>query len=112
MHAAIGALSLQPELLLIDGNRFRPYASIRHQCVIDGDAIYMEIAAASILAKTYRDEIMQQLHAEFPHYAWKNNKGYATAEHRSAIREYGTCDHHRISFQLLKPEQLELFEEK
>ena len=110
MHAAINTLSVQPELLLIDGNRFRPYPDIQHQCVIDGDAIYMEIAASSILAKTYRDEIMHLLHDEFPHYTWKNNKGYATREHRQAIIDHGTCHYHRVSFQLLKPEQLELFE--
>ena len=108
MHEAVSQLNLQPELLLVDGNRFRPYPGLPHQCIIDGDAIYMEIAAASILAKTYRDDLMRRLHDEFPHYTWKNNKGYATPKHREAIREFGTCNYHRVSFQLLKPDQLEL----
>jgi ribonuclease HII len=108
MHSAIQNLAVQPELLLIDGNRFRPYPAIQHHCIIAGDAIYMEIAAASVLAKTYRDEIMHRLHDEFPHYTWKDNKGYATPEHRVAIAEHGPCNYHRVSFRLLKPEQLEL----
>ena len=111
MHQAIRGLTMQPEILLIDGNRFRPYPGIQHQCVIDGDEIYMEIAAASIIAKTYRDEIMRQLHAAHPNYAWQKNKGYATPEHRRAIADHGTCDYHRVSFQLMKPAQPELFEE-
>lgn len=100
MHLAVDALSIRPELLLIDGNRFHPYFGIPHQCIVQGDAIYQSIAAASVLAKTYRDDMMLQLHEEFPQYNWRSNKGYATADHRSAIVEYGQCLHHRKSFKL------------
>ncbi len=110
MHLAIEQLKQQPQLLLIDGNRFTSYRKIPHQCVIQGDGEYASIAAASILAKTYRDEYMQQLHDEFPVYHWKSNKGYGTAAHRNAIMEHGLCKYHRKSFRLM-PEQLELFEE-
>ena len=105
MHRAIAQLSSTPELLLIDGNRFNAYPGIHHQCIVQGDAIYRSIAAASVLAKTYRDEIMDQLHEEFPHYLWLKNKGYPTKAHRNAIREYGASAHHRLSFALL-PGQL------
>ncbi len=100
MHLAVDALSLRPELLLIDGNRFHPYFGIPHQCIVQGDAIYQSIAAASVLAKTYRDAMMIELHEEFPEYNWRNNKGYATADHRGAIMKHGHCQHHRKSFKL------------
>jgi ribonuclease HII len=109
MHAAVDQLHFKPELLIIDGNRFRPYPGIRHQCIIKGDATYLEIAAASVLAKTYRDAIMLQLHSEQPHYNWARNKGYPTIEHRQAIRQFGPCAYHRNTFRLLKPEQAALF---
>lgn len=109
MHEAIRQLTVKPELLLIDGNRFKPYAGIRHQCVIKGDATYLEIAAASVLAKTYRDAIMEQLHEKHPAYNWGRNKGYPTIDHREAVRQHGPSPYHRISFQLLKADQPELF---
>ena len=95
MHAAVGQLASLPELLIIDGNRFKPYPGITHQTIIKGDGKYMEIAAASVLAKTYRDVIMEQLHLEFPMYLWKKNKGYPTIEHREAVAKYGSCPYHR-----------------
>ena len=107
MHRAIDGLTTRPELLLIDGNRFLSYSGIPHQCIIDGDAMYRSIAAASILAKTYRDDLMHRLHGEFPMYGWDRNKGYGTREHRSAIRVFGNSPYHRRSFRLL-PEQGEL----
>lgn len=109
MHRAVQHLGVLPEHLLIDGNRFRPYDGIDHTCVIKGDGKFQSIAAASILAKTYRDELMEQLHTEFPVYAWGQNKGYPTVAHREAIRLYGVTPHHRLSFQLL-PKQLNLFD--
>jgi ribonuclease HII len=108
MHLAIKQLPAIPEQLLIDGNRFKPYRDIGHQCIIKGDGIYASIAAASILAKTYRDEYMQQLHKEFSCYGWNQNKGYGTAEHRKAIDENGLCRYHRKSFNIM-PVQEELF---
>ena len=108
MHLALDQLTKKPGLLLIDGNRFVPYDKIPHQCIIHGDALYRSIAAASILAKTYRDEYMLQLHEEFPHYGWDKNKGYGTAVHRKAIIEHGPCMYHRKSFTLIPP-QLDLF---
>jgi ribonuclease HII len=105
IHCSIDQLSIKPEALLIDGNRFNPYDGIPHHCIIKGDGKYLSIAAASVLAKTYRDELMVKLHHEFPMYNWKQNKGYPTKEHRSAIREFGLTDYHRKSFKLL-PEQL------
>ena len=108
MHASLDQLTAKPRLLLIDGNRFPRYKKIPHRCIIKGDAIYSSIAAASILAKTYRDEYMLTLHDQFPHYGWINNKGYGTAEHRKAIEEFGQCKYHRRSFRLL-PEQAGLF---
>lgn len=107
MHYAIGRLKIMPELLLIDGNRFAPYPGIPHHCIVKGDAKYVSIAAASILAKTYRDEYMQQLHDRHPQYAWNKNKGYPTGKHREAIREFGITPYHRKTFRLL-PEQPEL----
>ena len=106
MHRAIDQLKVLPESLLIDGNRFKRYKNIPHQCIIEGDGIYMSIAAASILAKTYRDDYMVSLHEQFPNYGWKNNKAYATEEHREAIIKYGITEHHRKSFHLLS-DQLE-----
>ena len=110
MHRAVDQLSVQPELLLIDGNRFIPYKSIPHQCVIKGDGKYLNIAAASILAKTYRDEYMLELHSRFPMYDWNNNKGYPTEKHRAAIKEFGPTSFHRQTFTLLGAEQLSLFD--
>ena len=100
MHLAIDQLKQRPKLLLIDGNRFIRYKRVPHRCIIKGDGIYASIAAASILAKTYRDEFMLRLHGEFPHYAWNTNKGYGTAEHRKAIEHYGICKYHRKSWHL------------
>ena len=108
MHLAIEKLERKPQLLLIDGNRFIPYKKIPHHCIIKGDAIYTSIAAASILAKTYRDEYMLQLHDQFPHYLWNQNKGYGTVKHRDAIEKHGPCMYHRKSFRLL-PFQTVLF---
>lgn len=110
MHKALDQLKLIPEQLLIDGNRFIPYQNIPHHCIIKGDAKFMSIAAASILAKTYRDEMMQELHQQFPVYNWQKNKGYPTLDHRKAIREHGPCKFHRMSFTLL-PSQLSMFDE-
>jgi ribonuclease HII len=108
MHLAIDQLSETPGMLLIDGNRFYKYKNIPHECIIKGDGLYTSIAAASILAKTYRDEYMLQLHQEYPFYGWNNNKGYGTLEHRKALEQYGICKYHRKSFRLL-PDQLNLF---
>ena len=108
MHSAIDKLHIQPELLLIDGNRFTPYKNIPHHCIIKGDGKFASIASASILAKTYRDEYMLQLHKKYPHYGWDKNKGYGTLTHRKAIEEFGVCKHHRMSFNIL-PKQMELF---
>lgn len=100
MHRAIAALSITPDLLLIDGNRFTPYLSIPHVCIVKGDSKYQSIAAASILAKTHRDEYMTQLSAQFPQYDWQQNKGYPTQKHRQAIQQFGVTIHHRRSFKL------------
>jgi ribonuclease HII len=107
MHRALDQLKMKPEFLIIDGNRFKKYKDIKHECIIQGDGKYFSIAAASILAKTYRDDYMQRLHTDFPHYKWNTNKGYATKEHRDAIISHGICTHHRKSFTLL-PTQVEL----
>ncbi len=107
MHRAIEMLNPIPGHLLIDGNRFRPYPNIQHTCIIKGDGIYYSIAAASVLAKTYRDEFMKKIHSEFPDYGWYCNKGYATAGHRNAIATKGITHWHRKSFRLLD-EQLKL----
>jgi ribonuclease HII len=100
MHLAVKQLSIQPQLLLIDGNRFTPFKKIPHKCIIQGDGIYASIAAASILAKTYRDDYMKQLHRKFPKYNWASNKGYATREHQEALDQYGPCKFHRKTFRL------------
>jgi len=109
MHRAVEQLKIMPELLLIDGNRFMPYSNIPNECIIKGDGKYLNIAAASILAKTYRDEYMEKLNEEFSAYSWKQNKGYPTIAHRAAIQKYGPTVHHRMSFTLLAPHQLSLF---
>lgn len=100
MHLAVKQLNPQPQLLLIDGNRFIRYKKTPHKCVVQGDAIYASIAAASILAKTYRDDYMKQLHHKFPNYNWAQNKGYATREHQAALNKFGPCKYHRNSFRL------------
>jgi ribonuclease HII len=107
MHSAISQLNRRPEMLLIDGNRFAPYPSIPHLCMIKGDAKFAHIAAASILAKTFRDAYMLELHQQYPNYAFDKNKGYGTATHRAAIELYGLTPHHRKSFNIL-PVQLKL----
>jgi len=107
MHRAIGKLQPLPDFIIVDGNRFNPYPNIEHECIIQGDGKYMSIAAASVLAKTYRDEYMAKIHEEFPMYNWKKNKGYPTKEHREAIKKYGITKYHRKSFRQL-PEQLTL----
>jgi ribonuclease HII len=108
MHRAIDSLKIAPQLLIIDGNRFTPYKQIQHQCIIKGDGKYQAIAAASILAKTYRDDFMAKLSEEFPQYNWKKNKGYPTLDHRNAIKNFGPTQHHRMTFTLL-PSQIQLF---
>jgi ribonuclease HII len=107
MQESIMKLTPTPEYIIVDGNRFKPLNNIPYTCIIKGDSKYMSIAAASILAKTYRDDYMNQIHEEFPMYNWKKNKGYPTKEHREAIAKYGTTKYHRLSFRLL-PEQLKL----
>lgn len=107
MHRAIDQLSLRPEALIIDGNRFKPYHDLPYDTIVKGDGKYLSIAAASILAKTFRDDYMKELHGEFPMYGWDRNAGYPTREHRDAIRQYGTTPHHRLSFNLL-PEAVQL----
>lgn len=107
MHRSIDKLKVRPAFIAIDGNRFKPYKKTPYQCVVKGDGKYLHIAAASILAKTYRDDYMATLHEEFPAYNWKKNKGYPTLEHRDAIRKNGPTEYHRKSFRLL-PEQLRL----
>ncbi len=108
MHRAIAALQKKPAFLLIDGNRFKPYPSVKHSCVIKGDGKFASIAAASILAKTHRDEYMHRIHQEYPQYGWDRNKGYGTATHRNALEKHGLTPHHRRSFQIL-PTQMPLF---
>ena len=108
MHRAVEQLAPEPEHLLIDGNRFKPYPGIKHTCVIKGDGKYLSIAAASVLAKTYRDDYMQELHKQFPQYRWDRNKGYPTKAHRTAIQETGASPYHRMTFQLLE-RQLAIF---
>lgn len=104
MHQSLSKLKPQPEFILVDGNRFKPYHEVQHLCVVKGDAKFLSIAAASILAKTYRDEYMEKLHEEFPQYNWAKNKGYPTEEHRAAIRKFGPTPYHRKSFTLLPPQ--------
>ncbi|KUG06792.1 ribonuclease HII [Solirubrum puertoriconensis] len=101
MHRAVGNLGVVPEHLVVDGNRFKAYPGIEHTCIVKGDAKYLNIAAASVLAKTFRDDRMRELHAEFPVYGWGQNAGYPTIQHRSAIREHGPTPHHRMGFRLL-----------
>ena len=110
MHKALDQLMLRPDLLLIDGNRFKPYQEIKFECIIKGDADYLSIAAASVLAKIYRDDLMEQLGIKYPGYGWHTNVGYPTIEHRDGIRNLGITPYHRKSFALL-PSQLELFED-
>lgn len=101
MHRAIAQLALRPQRLLIDGNRFRPFENIPHHCIVKGDALYLSIAAASVLAKTHRDAYMAALALQHPEYGWEGNKGYPTAAHRAAILRAGATPHHRLSFRLL-----------
>ena len=110
MHKAISKLQLKPEFILIDGNRFNPYPNIPHECIIKGDSKYFSIAAASILAKTYRDDFMYKLSKEHPIYGWHTNKGYPTIKHREAVIAYGLSPYHRKSFRITNP-QLDLFVE-
>lgn len=107
MHKSLDKLTTSPKFIIVDGNKFKPFKDIPHECIIKGDAKYLSIAAASVLAKTYRDSYMEQIHEEFPMYNWKQNKGYPTKEHREAIKKYGITKYHRKSFRLL-PEQLTL----
>jgi len=110
MHRAIEKLKVEPELLLIDGNRFKKFPGIDHTCIIQGDGIYMSIAAASVLAKTYRDDYMKYLHEKFPQYSWHKNKGYGTGLHRKAIIELGISPFHRKTFRVKDPQLLIEFE--
>ena len=107
MHKAIDLLKPQPQFIIVDGNKFKTYKNIPHKTIVKGDGKYLSIAAASVLAKTYRDEYMKKIHLDFSDYNWKKNKGYPTKEHRQAIRDHGATFHHRKSFKLL-PEQLKL----
>lgn len=107
MHRALDGLHLRPGFLIVDGNRFKPYKRTPYACIVKGDGLYASIAAASILAKTWRDEYMCALHGQFPHYGWKENKGYGTLRHRRAIETHGLCRHHRKSF-AIHPQAMEL----
>ncbi|WP_179020882.1 ribonuclease HII [Winogradskyella forsetii] len=107
MQGSISQLRPEPEYIIVDGNRFKPYQSIPHTAIVKGDSKYLSIAAASVLAKTYRDDYMLKIHDEFPMYNWKQNKGYPTKEHRAAIEKYGVTKYHRKSFRLL-PQQYKL----
>lgn len=109
MHRAVDGLKVRPQALIVDGNRFRPYQNLPHTTIVKGDGKYLSIAAASILAKTYRDDYMNGLHQEYPYYDWEGNKGYPTRKHREAIRLHGTTPYHRMTFNLLGDGQLELF---
>lgn len=108
MHRAIAKLKIKPQELIIDGNRFNPYKKIPHHCIIEGDGKYLSIAAASVLAKTYRDDFMKKIHKKHKKYNWDKNKGYATAWHRNAIEQHGITDYHRKSFRLFEPAQIEI----
>jgi ribonuclease HII len=108
MHRAVAQLQLDPELLLIDGNRFKPYKDLQHVCIIKGDGKYKSIAAASVLAKVARDHFMKDLANDYPQYDWEKNKGYPTVKHRAAIKEFGATPFHRMTFKLLGEEQLKL----
>ncbi len=107
MHRSLDGLKVTPEYVIVDGNKFKPYNGVPYETIVKGDAKFMSIAAASVLAKTYRDDFMEKIHKEYPQYNWKKNKGYPTKEHRAAIREFGATKYHRKSFRLL-PEQLEI----
>ncbi|MDP6908070.1 MAG: ribonuclease HII [Flavobacteriales bacterium] len=104
MHRALDQLKPKAKFIIVDGNRFIPYKRVLHQCIVKGDGKYQNIAAASILAKTHRDEIMRKLHDQYPHFGWERNKGYPTKQHRMALREHGATEWHRMSFRLLQPE--------
>lgn len=108
MHRALDGLHVRPEAIIVDGNRFTPYHGLPYRTIVKGDGKYLSIAAASILAKTYRDDYMEQLHAEYPCYSWDKNKGYPTKSHREAIRRYGTTPYHRLTFNLLGEQAPEL----
>lgn len=108
MHRALDQLTVRPEAIIVDGNRFKPYGKVPHTCIVKGDAKYLSIAAASILAKTYRDDYMDGLAEEYPQYDWKSNKGYPTKKHREAIRQYGVTPYHRMSYNLLGDGQLDI----
>jgi len=107
MHLSIDKLKIQPDFIIVDGNRFKNYKNVPYETIVKGDGKYLSIAAASVLAKTYRDDYMEKLHLEFSNYNWKKNKGYPTKEHRQAIRDFGVTEHHRKTFKLL-PEQYKL----
>lgn len=109
MHRALDGLKVRPEFVIVDGNRFKPYGNLPHQTIVKGDGKYLSIAAASILAKTYRDDYMCRLHEEYPHYGWDHNAGYPTREHREGIRLHGLTPYHRRSFNQLGDGQLSLF---
>ena len=111
MHRALDQLVLRPEFIIVDGNKFKPYGETPYTTVVKGDAKYLSIAGASILAKTYRDDYMMELHKEYPHYGWDHNAGYPTKAHRAGIREYGLTPYHRKSFNLLGDGQLNLFDD-
>lgn len=98
MHKAINKLKIKPEFIIVDGNKFKPYQEIPHKTIVKGDSKYLSIAAASVLAKTHRDELMYRLHDQFPQYDWKQNKAYPTKKHKAAIREFGVTDYHRLTF--------------
>ena len=108
MHRALDQLKVRPEAIIVDGNRFKKYGEVPHACIVKGDAKYLSIAAASILAKTYRDDYMDGLAEEYPQYDWKSNKGYPTKKHREAIRHYGVTPYHRMSYNLLGDGQLDI----
>lgn len=104
MHRALDQLKPKAKFIIVDGNRFIPYKKVKHECIVKGDGKFQNIAAASILAKTHRDEIMRKLHEQYPYFGWDRNKGYPTKQHRLVLREHGATEWHRMSFQLLQPE--------
>ena len=108
MHRALDQLQVRPEAVIVDGNKFKPYRELPHTCIVKGDGKYLSIAAASILAKTYRDDYMNSLANEYPMYDWRSNKGYPTSKHRDAIRQYGISPYHRRTYNLLGTEELSL----
>ena len=101
MHRAVDKLTVTPEFIIVDGNKFKKYGNVPHQTIVKGDSKYLSIAAASVLAKTHRDELMMKLHGEFPQYGWDRNKAYPTIKHRQAIKQYGVSPYHRLSYKLL-----------